>query len=89
MFTNISAATDFYINRRDATGSISVNQWFNKDKTITLNARLGYSHDFKGGHHVDAFIAYEQRNTIILVFLPIVQIIYQQLFRNLRRKRCS
>ena len=54
------AATDSYINRRDATGSISVNQWFNKDKTITLNARLGYSHDFKGGHHVDAFIAYEQ-----------------------------
>ena len=36
-------------------------QWFNKDKTITLNARLGYSHAFvKGGHHVDAFIAYEQ-----------------------------
>lgn len=25
-----------------------------------MNARLGYSHDFKGGHHVDAFIAYEQ-----------------------------
>lgn len=75
------AATDSYINRRDATGSISVNQWLNKDKTITLNARLGYSHDFKGGHHVDAFIAYEQsKYTIILVFLLIVQIIYQQLF---------
>ena len=64
-------------------------QWFNKDKTITLNARLGYSHDFKGGHHVDAFIAYEQVNTIIPVFLPIVQIIYQQLFLKSCRKRCS
>ena len=28
------AATDSYINRRDATGSISVNQWFTKIKPL-------------------------------------------------------
>lgn len=54
------AAADTYVNKKDATGSISVNQWFDKDKIITLNARVGYNHTFKGGHHIDAFLAYEQ-----------------------------
>lgn len=54
------AAADTYVNRKDATGAISVNQWFNKDKTITLNARLGYGRTFGEGHRVDAFVAYEQ-----------------------------
>lgn len=54
------AATGEYNNRRAATGAISVNQWFNKDKTITLNARVGYTKEFKGGHKIDAFVAYEQ-----------------------------
>lgn len=54
------AAADTYVNKKEATGSISVNQWFEKDKIITLNARAGYNHTFEGGHHIDAFIAYEQ-----------------------------
>lgn len=54
------AAADKYVNRRDATGAISVNQWFNKDKTITLNARVGYGRTFGEAHRIEAFVAYEQ-----------------------------
>lgn len=46
------AAADTYVNRKDATGAIGVNQWFNKDKTITLNARFGYGRTFGEGHRV-------------------------------------
>jgi len=52
--------TKEYQNRREATGNISVGSWFDKARTITLNARLGYKRDFAGGHRVDAFVAYEQ-----------------------------
>ena len=53
-------ATKEYINRRDATGTISVNSWASNDNTITLNGRIGYSQTFKQDHRVEAFIAYEQ-----------------------------
>lgn len=53
-------ATKEYINRRDATGTISVNSWASNDNTITLNGRIGYSQTFNQKHRVDAFIAYEQ-----------------------------
>ena len=54
------AASDISTNRRDATGSISVNQWFNKVKTISLIARICYCRRFDSGHNIVAFIAYEQ-----------------------------
>lgn len=55
-----NAAEDTYDNMRAALGPVSVSQWFSKDKTITLNGRIGYGRDFEGGHHVEAFVAYEQ-----------------------------
>ena len=47
-------------NKRADTGKISVNSWSSNYKTITLNARIGYSHSFVEAHKVDAFVAYEQ-----------------------------
>ena len=49
-----------YVNRRDQTGAISVNQWSDNSTSVTLNARLGYSRTFADDHKVDAFVAYEQ-----------------------------
>lgn len=49
-----------YVNRRDQTGAISVNQWSDNSTSVTLNARLGYSRTFNDDHKVDAFVAYEQ-----------------------------
>ena len=37
-----------------------LNSWSSNYKTITLNARIGYSHTFAEAHKVDAFVAYEQ-----------------------------
>ena len=53
-------ATNEYQNKRADTGKISVNSWSSNYKTITLNARIGYSHTFAEAHKVDAFVAYEQ-----------------------------
>ena len=55
-----SAATDEYSNKRDATGSISVNSWAENSNRITLNARIGYSRTFNEAHRIDAFASYEQ-----------------------------
>lgn len=56
-----------YVNRRDQTGAISVNQWSDNSTSVTLNARLGYSRTFADDHKVDAFVAYEQNNMISVV----------------------
>jgi hypothetical protein len=48
-------ATNEYQNKRADTGKISVNSWSSNYKTITLNARIGYSHTFAEAHKVDAF----------------------------------
>ena len=53
-------ATEQYINKKESTGKISLNQWASNDKTVTLNARLGYSRLFGNAHKVDVFVAYEQ-----------------------------
>ncbi|MDO4179993.1 MAG: TonB-dependent receptor [Bacteroidales bacterium] len=54
------ADTDEYVNQREGTGAVSVGTWQSTSSNITLNARIGYSHLFEGGHKVDAFVAYEQ-----------------------------
>ena len=48
-----------YVNRKDATGAISLNSWSNKETTETVNGRIGYTHSF-GPNKIDAFFAYEQ-----------------------------
>lgn len=53
------ADTDEYVNKRSATGSISLNSWSSNSDGTTLNARLGYNNLF-GKHRIDAFVAYEQ-----------------------------
>lgn len=53
-------ATEEYQNKRADTGKISLNSWASNYKTITMNARIGYSRTFAEAHKVDAFVAYEQ-----------------------------
>ena len=54
------SASGEYTNQRDATGSVSVSSWSSNSSSITLNARIGYSHLFNNAHQINAFVAYEQ-----------------------------
>ena len=49
-----------YVNKRDMTGQISVNDWADRSSNITWNVRLGYTRSFNEVHNVNAFVAYEQ-----------------------------
>lgn len=49
-----------YVNKRDMTGQISVNDWADRSSNITWNVRLGYNRSFNEVHNVNAFVAYEE-----------------------------
>ena len=49
-----------YVNKRDMTGKISVNDWADRSSNITWNVRLGYTRQFNEVHNVNAFVAYEE-----------------------------
>ncbi len=49
-----------YVNKRDMTGQISVNDWSNRSTNSTWNVRLGYNRTFAELHRVNAFVAYEE-----------------------------
>jgi len=54
------AASGEYMNRKSATGVISVSNSSQNSTSTTLNARIGYDRIFNQAHNVSAFVAYEQ-----------------------------
>lgn len=51
---------DEYVNKRDMTGKISVNDWSDRSTNTTWNVRLGYIREFNDVHNINAFVAYEE-----------------------------
>ncbi|MCH5237470.1 MAG: TonB-dependent receptor [Muribaculaceae bacterium] len=49
-----------YVNKRDMTGQISVNDWSDYSTNLTWNVRLGYTRSFAEVNNINAFVAYEE-----------------------------
>ena len=62
------SASGEYLNRRSATGVISVGNSSGNSTSTTLNARIGYDRIFNDVHNVSAFVAYEQNKYLYHYF---------------------